>query len=689
MLIDEIPEDKIVFYDIETDSIYPAYCRLEMVSYQLGLKGEPRLVDLNSSKDRRRLQELLRDPEILKVSYNGINFDDIVLARYDFYVEPKNRHDMFLTLKTVAPGLPSYGLKFVSWYFFGDWHEPQRRLNAWLLHNTKKRKHYFEAPPEILGVYCQHDVRQTKDVFRLVWDTVSEPLHWKVYNEMELAMAQPLHEMILFAGEWLDPKDTENRILELQAERAKLMKEVVAISNKQITNPGSSTQVARYLHDVDDIELKLSKAGNYLAGKHELVQVRSDNPIADRVLQIRELGKVIQHCQNHLKATQYEVVKRSLNPKWPNIKGHIVQADPKSLDYKQSLSQQAMQGSNSYESIPKGYSMSSAKTRRFQSSSQFGINFQNQSKRTKIVQLVPQGWLGCWIDSRQIENIVHIWASQDSVRRAAYEADPDWNEYVWLANKVLGENYVRKELEDIPSPTNPAWSMYKTYKTVKLATNFFMGPAKFAKTTGLTEGKAMRLFEQVHQACPAIRNIGRLLTKQFKETKHIVDPFGHIYSHNQNEKKMVPYFVQGCGTGSVPKAMTVANYETLHSLDSYHRKYEPCIYNRFTGKYSYAVISGTTHDECAFRISLGLPTKEIIRLIRECLYNMEERFSPLFDGIPLRAQLAVSLTNAADQIEINHRLIDFEERLTNEFIKVGKSEFRVQWAIHQHTESKV
>lgn len=320
--------------------------------------------------------------------------------------------------------------------------------------------------------------------------------------------------------------------------------------------------------------------------------------------------------------------------------------------------------------------MTSAKTRRFQSSSQFGINFQNQNKRTKIVQLVPKGWLGCWIDSRQIENIVHIWASKDAVRRAAYEADLDWNEYVWLANKILNENYARKDLEEIVSPVNPTWSIYKTYKTVKLALNFFMGVDKFASTTGLPWAKASKLFAQVHEACPAIRNIGRMLSLQFKEKGFISDPFGHIYAHSKNEHKMVPYFVQGCGTGSAPKAMTVANYRTLHLLDSNERLFTPCVYNRFTRKYAYGVISGTTHDECAFRISLGLPSVTIIGLLRDCLFNMEEKFSPLFDGIPLRAQLAVSITNASDQIEINHRLPDFEEKI-NEFITAGRSKSKV------------
>ena len=675
--VSDIADDRFLAYDIETTSVHAAYTSLRMVGYQLGLQNKPQLVDLKSSTERRRFRDLLRDPEIIKVSYNGINFDDMVLARHGFYVEPRNRHDMFLALKTIAPNLPSYSLKFVSWYFFGDWHEPERRLHAWLVHNGKGRQHYFDAPEKVLGPYCMHDVRQTVKIFRMIWEIIQRPLHWEVYNKMELAMAGPLHEMVLIAGEWFDPKQIKESIAALKEERQQMIDNVIKLSGGKITKPTSSTQVARYLHDENSVELELSKAGNYLAGKSELVEISSKNPIADGVLKIRDIGKVIQHYENYLDAVIYERLRRKNDPerlnRWLTKKGlnDEISADVPCFDAEESISRSSMIGSNTYEAIPKAYSMSNAKTRRFTSASQFGINFQNQNKRTKVVQLVPKGWLGIWIDSRQIENVVHIWASGDKVRRAAYEADINWNEYVWLCNQVLRKEHTRKELEDTVSPMNPAWSIYKTYKTVKLALNFFMGLRKFAKTTGLDMYRAERLFEEVHAACPAIRQIANVLIKGSRDG-FIRDPFGHVYAVMEDTQKMVPYFVQGCGTGSVPKAMTVANYRTLHALDTKTMDFEPCVYNRFTRQFSYGIICGTTHDECAMRISLGLPTKTIIWLIRRCLYNMEEKFSPLFDNIPLRAQLAVSITNAGDQVELNHHAPDFEQRLINDFIKPGR-----------------
>jgi hypothetical protein len=303
----------------------------------------------------------------------------------------------------------------------------------------------------------------------------------------------------------------------------------------------------------------------------------------------------------------------------------------------------------------------------------FGINFQNQNKDSKVVQLVPPGWLGVWLDSTQIENVVHIWASRDDERRDSYEADYNWSEYVWLCNQVLGGNRDRADLEKIDSPINPSWSIYKQFKTIKLALNFGMGPDKFADTTGLSRGDAVAMFDQVHQACPAIKHLQRLVREEIIRRGFVQDTFGHIYSGPIKQVyKVVSYLVQGMGTGSFPKAMTVANYETLHSLDTSIRPNIPCVRHPFTKVYSFGVLTGTTHDECAFRISLGLPEATILRLIRECIYNMEERFSDMVGGIPLRAKAAFSITNAAEQEEISHKREDFEQVLLEKYIKHGK-----------------
>ena len=674
--VDDIPKEGILFYDIETDSKHPAYANLKMIGYQLGLESSPRIVDLKSKSDRLRFRDRLRDPQLLKVSFNGINYDDIVLSRYGFYVEPKRRHDMFLALKTVAPGLQAFSLKYANWYYLLDDHDPEGELEDDLLKRKLKAVEICRASPKVLAKYCQHDVTQTANLFTVIWEIVQRPEHWKVYRKMELAMAEPLHEMVLFAGEWLSIKDIEEKIQKLGQELQQLSQEIHKLSNGEITNPASWAQTSQYVHDTTEIELAITKAGNYTLRKEDLVELSPQTPLAEKILSFRDGSKLMQYYVSHLNAAKHEQSHHLEDH--PKRKGDLLP-----LDHRVSFSMQshfANGNDNGHtQAIPKAYTMSSARTRRFQSSSNFGINFQNQNKRTKLIHLVPEGWLGCWIDSRQIENVVHIHTSQDMVRREAYEADPDWNEYVWLCNQILETEHSRKELEEIESPMNPQWSIYKTYKMIKLALNFFMGAPTFAKKTGLSLEAATRLFDKVHRACPAIRKIVGIVQEQFEENDgYIRDVFGHIYGKgtsilaSKNIHQLCIYLVQGCGTGSVPKAMTVANYQTLHSLDSTEPFCEPNLYHPFKKRYSYGIISGTTHDECAFRISLGLPIKKIVELIKGCLYNMEEKFSPLFDGIPLRAQLSVSLTNAGDQIELDHRKPDFERRLIDDFIRIRK-----------------
>lgn len=670
----DIPEDKFIAYDLETTGVHAPYCELKMIGYQIGLKGTPQLVDLTNKAERKQMAAWLRDPNMLKVSYNGINYDDLVLFRYGFYVEPRGRHDMFFALKTILPSLPRFGLKLVNALFFGDWHEPERKMHAWLKHN--KVKEMWKAPPDLLGPYCMHDVTQTVRIFSLIWERVQDPSHWKVYKEMELALAAPLHEMVLLAGEYIDIDQCRRLIAEREAERERISTYLAKLTGNKVLNAASNPQVTRYMREIEGMELEMSTKGNYSVRKSDLIEWIPNSKVAKAIFEYRDLSKVIEHLTAHLEAAIHEQ-RKTLTPVNNGSDGLRAIDCYKSIAAAAASEQPYGKG---LEAIPKGYTGSSASTRRFRSSSFFGINFQNQNKRTKIVELVPPGWLGLWVDSRQIENVVHIFKSEDQVRRAAYEADPDWNEYVWLSNEVQGTNYSRKELESIPAPTDPNVSVYKAYKQIKLALNFGMGVNKFAKRTGLTVKVAAKEFDRVHKACPAIRHLGEVLRKEAIENGGFVrDPFGHIYAGSARDiNKLISTYIQGCGTGSVAKAMTIANYATLHSLDTNDKPiYTPYMRHPYTGVYSYGMVCGTTHDECAMRISLGLPAIMIVRLIREVMYNMEERFSPLFGGIPLRAQLAVSYSNAAEQIELNHNHKDFEQRLRSEFIVPAKAKFRL------------
>lgn len=622
--------EKIVYYDIEASDQWASYCDLTLIGYQYEMDGElsdPQYIRWPEDCDTIQtnlLHHRLGSPEWLKVSFNGVNYDDMVLARHEFHICTDNRHDVYLMAKTVSPTLPAYGLKFINWFFFKDIHRSQ----AWMTYNQKLTP--AESHESNLVQYNLYDVVQTRNLFKLYWPLVQKELHWKAYN-LELDFGPVLHEIMLNpdAGDWVRVEDVENQINELSNQLAAKQEEIYTCTQGVVDNANSRAQVALWLRDFEGIELELSDKGNFRVRQSDLLTMLDlDDPNND---------------QNHVARLVYDV--RTITKQLGYLRGYRRAA---TLSGELGPNDRKFQDTKGLRRVPKSYSSSRARTRRILSSSKHNINFQNSDHSAKLIQLVPVGWLGCWLDQTQIENVVHIWASGDWRRRHAYEADPDWNEYVWLASVVMGKDSTRADLESIPSPTNPHWSVYKHLKTVKLAMNFFMGVAKFCRYNRIPLSQGQRMFDEVHRACPAIKQLLYKVKNEIANNGYIQDPFGHIYSGSLDSAyKIVAYFIQGCGTGSVTKAISRAIYDTLHPINS-----EPL-----------GVMTGILHDETSFRIRSSLSDGQILQSIKDCLYDSEQRFSHMFDNIPLRAKLSLSVTNTAEAEYIDHRKKGWEDRV--------------------------
>jgi hypothetical protein len=627
--ITDIADDEIVFYDIETSDQFAPYCELKMIGVKYGWRKPAELVE--SWGERKRFRETLADPDILKVQFNGCNFDDLVLYRHGYPVDERNRHDLFLMAKTCAPRLPAYSLKFINWYFFGDFHPPEQQIEQWLRYNNASS--LWQAPKDLLRDYCLYDVHpQTTNVFQLFWEVVQRPQHWEAYTKLELPMGLVMEEIMLRGGEYLDSEQIKKEIATLQDRKDYWEDVAYRESNGKIDNPNSVKQVGAYLRDEEGIELELTDKGNFSLKKADVLDFLDlDDSDGDRSKIIRALFEV-----------------RRIN----NTASYY-------RNYEAALNHSADHSARGW--IPKQYSISGARTRRILSNSKYKLNFQNPSEEAERVQVVPEGWLGGWIDATQIENVVHIYESGDTARRRAYEADPDWNEYVWLCNMALGGDRDKKELDSIPSPINPAWSVYKQFKTTKLAINFGMGVPKYCKTAKLPERAGRASYAQLHRVCPAIRALQNRVASDLATYGYVEDVFGHIYSGNvRTAYKIMAYLIQGCGTGSLPKVQMRANYETLHQwdkpadYDEYSRGYpHNVVVDEMRGVVSYGVMSGTTHDENSFRLSLLLSDEQIIATLQQLYYNMTEKFSHKFDNIPLRAKLYLSRTTTADKEEVD------------------------------------
>lgn len=601
--INELTDSDLMFYDIETDHQYAPYAKLNIIGVQYGLNGKPFII--KTARQHEQFRRALQNPKILKFGWNNKSFDDIVLQRYNYPVCEENSHDMMLVVKTVNPWSQSYSLKYCNFDTFSDPHFPEMEIEAWA---KKTGQDKWTAPPELLNPYCEHDLTQIARMFQVYWDHVVSEKHWSAYC-LDLSQGLPVMEMMLEGGLYLDPSDLRERINTLHGEKLYWEQRSFQLSKGAVLNPNSSKQVGLWL-DYRGFDLALTADGDFSVPKEillDLLDLNDPSNDQDSVLrctyEVRKINASLKYYENYLDALQdktYHLQRRN----W----------------------------------IPLALSISNARTRRYTSSSLYGLNFQNPNKEAKKVQLVPSGWLGVWIDSTQVENVVHIYESNDRARRRAYEEDVNWNEYVWLANRILGLDASKEQLDAIPSEINARWSIYKQFKTTKLALNFGLGIDKFCLTNGLERRIGKIMFDQTHEACPAIKKLQERVGQDMRSIGYVTDVFGHIYS-GKEIYKIVAYMIQGCGTGSLPKAQIRANYETLIELADEGDKQ--------------GVLCGTTHDESALRLNLTLSKTQIFATLQKLVYNMTERFSHKFDNIPLRAKLYLSRTTADEAEEVD------------------------------------
>lgn len=599
-----LKESDVIFYDIETDHQYAPYAKLRSIAVQYGLQGTPRMVVGRKEEDRFR--DALADPTRIKVDFNGVNFDRTVCNRHGYFVHPQNAHDLYLIFKTIAPNLPAFALKFLAFYFLGDPHFPEMEMMQWMAENEKG---WDEVPAHLLHPYNKHDVTQTKDLFRVAWDVVIRDEFWEPYLQ-DLMMGEPLYEMETEGGLYLDKQACSTALHRLQKKVQQETDRALELTHGQVLNANSSQQLAKYFTDFDGLELELTDSGQFRVDKAVLRDLRADNPLAECAYNIREANADMKYFENYLTALEDETYSQTKSHCW----------------------------------IPVQHSVSSARTRRFTSQSLYRLNFQNPSKTAEEVMVVPKGFLGWWIDATQIENVVHIFESNDIARRHAYESDPDWNEYVWLCNMTYGTDRPKEEWDDhelCPSPVIPHWTIYKDKKTTKLGLNFGMGVAKFCKMNKVDEDAGKLLFGQIHKACPAIRSLQNRVARDLKGKGFIEDVFGYRYAGPAEKAyKVMAYMIQGCGTGSLPKAQIRANWESMRKFDKYLPSQSKCGY-----------MCETTHDENGGRIDLRLGEEAILQLLQNFMYNMTKKYSPLFDDIPLRAKLYLSKTSKANKIE--------------------------------------
>lgn len=601
-----------LYYDLEGDSEHPPQCNMSLMGILEIFNDTEEIAHVwEAPFTKKKLDEIefvLCDPTIEeRVGFNCLNYDDLVLANYGITVPELNSHDAMLAIKTCYPGLPAHGLKFLCWLLLGDPHWAEFEL----LQTGHK---WGDLVSDELKKYHRHDLLQHKNIWDYVKETVKKPLHWEAY-QLDMRMKFPLQEITYEGGVWVDVERAAKTLGDLQKKKELIQQRIKQLSGDKIQNANSNRQVGQYLANVEDWELNLTGTGEFQVKKKDLADI---------------LGMDEESMRAWKPGDKTELLSPVAMLAWQMKDNETLRK------YVQNYHRAAIE-TNQGGWIPSAYSISRAATRRTLSKSFYKINFQNSTEAIDEFKLIPPGYLGWFIDSTQIENVVHIYESEDWARRKAYEADENWNEYVWLANTILGTNKSKDELDSIKSKMVPHWSVYKAYKTAKLSMNFGQGARAFSQKLGFEQSIGKAIFADIHEACPAIRRLQTKVENLLDRDGYVQDAFGHIYTGPIDEAyKVVAYFVQGCGTGSLPKAQLRANYETEKWYDQ--------IEDQPVG-----MLNSTTHDEGSGLLRLDLGYDKIHQILKDMMHNMTDKFSHKFDGIPLRAKLYLTTTNWHDR----------------------------------------
>lgn len=600
-----------LYYDLESDSEHAQYANMSLfgileVDDSTGEEEELIWQAPFTQEKLDKIKEVLCRDGVERVGFNNLNYDDIVLANYGITVPEENTHDAMLAIKTCFPGLPAHGLKFLCWHLLGDPHWAEFEMLQIGQRFDGNVDHYLKA-------YHSWDLQQHKNIWQYILPFVVLPLHWDAYC-LDMGMKFPLQEMTFEGGTLVDVPKCISTLADLEIRKEVIQREVITLSGGVIKNANSNKQVGQYLAKIEDFALELTGTGEFQVKKKDLADITG---MSDEEMRKWQPGMKLPDNFSEIALLAWQMRDNETLRK-----------------YVKNYSTAAIE-TNQGGWIPNAYSISRANTRRTLSKSFYKINFQNSTEDIEKFLLVPPGMLGWWIDSTQVENVAHIFFSNDIARRQAYEADEDWNEYVWLCNRILSDNKTKAELEAVKSKMIPHWSVYKAYKTAKLSINFGQGATAFSKKLGFEIEKGREIFKDVHRACPAIRQLQDKVERELNSKGYVQDPFGHIYQ-GAEAYKVVAYLIQGCGTGSLPKAQIRANYETLHKWsDELGVNVGP--------------LCKTTHDENSGLLRLDLGEETLTCILQEIMDNMTEKFSHKFDGIPLRAKLYLSTTNAYDR----------------------------------------
>lgn len=248
-----------------------------------------------------QLRPVLEDVN-MKIYFHNAKFDLLVLRGFGF-TNISCAFDTMIAANLIAGDEERVGLKFLSLR-----HLNQEMMSYKDVMDAGGYKSFEEVPLEQAADYAAADAHQTWQLVAILQKALREQEQEHVYYDLELPLM-----FILFAmereGIILDVDTLQNAGIYVDKAIASLEAQIRAAAGgaAQDINLSSPRQVEKLLFvDLGLTPLKKTSSGSYSTSREVLLELTSQHPIAQLLLEHREMAK--------LKSTYIDALPKCINP---------------------------------------------------------------------------------------------------------------------------------------------------------------------------------------------------------------------------------------------------------------------------------------------------------------------------------------------------------------------------------------
>lgn len=297
--VKKVEHAKLVAVDTETDSLDAKSAHLVGISLSIGAGLacyipvifnpkisllDPKGPSLEMSPEiiLKEVSLFLSDPQILKIGHN-IKYDKLVLKQYD--VDVLGYEDTMLLSYLQREG--RQGLDYLTEVHFGY------RMTSFseVVGVGKKAMTFDQIPLDKALDYAASDADYTYRLYDLLKPQLSSLSLKKLYEDIDLPLVDVLVSMEN-AGIKVDPSVLRSLTKELEVRLKELEKNIFHLAGQEF-NIASPKQLGEILFDVLSLPGgKKGKTGAYATGSDVLEGLLEVHPLAEKLLEWRQLSKL-------------------------------------------------------------------------------------------------------------------------------------------------------------------------------------------------------------------------------------------------------------------------------------------------------------------------------------------------------------------------------------------------------------